>query len=110
MASRYIESVPTGRDVLVVGYKGRFRLRGITATTLREALLERLKPEDRPRVRHLDYGHHTATNEHRNARHVLLRGVNFLPRAAIHAASGAALNLDLKNGRPTEDSDQGHPA
>ena len=103
MAARYIASVPAGQDVLVVGYKGRFRLKGVVADTLDKALLERLKPEDRDRVRYLDYGKHTSTNAYRNVRHVMLLGLNFLPRAASHAASGAALDYDLKSNHPTED-------
>src|SRR6185437_13699313 len=62
MAVRYIESVP-GDAVLVIGYKGRFNIRGVGPTTLQDAITFRLKPEDRSRVHYVAYGRHTATNE-----------------------------------------------
>lgn len=103
MAARYVATIPADEDVLVVGYKGRFRMKGVEQTELDKALLARLKPEDQARVRWLTWGTHTATNDHKDVRRVLLLGLNFVPRAAGHAASGAALDLDLKRDHPTED-------
>jgi hypothetical protein len=85
MIAAYVASVPTGQDVLVIGYKGWFSIKGVRGGTLREALEEQLRPEDKPRVRFLTYGHHTATNDHKHVRHVVLMGLNFTPRAAGHA-------------------------
>jgi hypothetical protein len=103
MIANYVASVPAGEDVLVIGYKGRFSIKGVRGGILREALEERLRPEDKPRVRFLTYGHHTATNDHKHVRHVVLMGLNFTPRAAGHASSGAALDLNLRDEHPTED-------
>ena len=103
MAVRYIESVPADETVLVIGYKGWFRMKGVEETNLEQALRMRLKPEDEKRVAYLAYGHHTATNAYKHVRHVLLLGLNFIPKAAGHAASGAALDFDLKSNHPTED-------
>ena len=106
MAVRYIESVP-GDDVLVIGYRGRFTIRGLDQpahdASLERALKDRLKPEDRDRVKYLAYGRHTATNAFKDVRRVLLLGLNFVPKAAGHAASGAALDLDLIDNHPTTD-------
>jgi hypothetical protein len=66
-------------------------------------LRRRLKPEDDKRVSYLAYGRHTATNDYKTVRHVLMLGLNFIPKAAGHAASGAALDLNLKNEQPTEE-------
>jgi hypothetical protein len=110
MVARYIASVP-GEDVLVIGYKGRFNVRGVVDTssdhkvrgTLEAALRSRLAPEDQARVHYVAYGRHTATNAFKHVRHVILMGLNFIPKAAGHAASGAALNLDLIKDHPTND-------
>ena len=111
MAVRYIEAVPRGEDVLVIGYKGRFVIRGIDPTTIKDAkdatikvaIEARLKPEDRSRVHFLAYGQHTATNAFKSCQRVLLMGLNFLPQATGLAASGAALDLDLISQLPTAD-------
>jgi hypothetical protein len=102
MAARYLASVPTEEDVLVIGYKGRFNIQGVRESNLEDALLSRLKQDDRSRVRYLTYGNHTATNAYKNVKHVLLLGLNYLPKAAGHAASGAALDLNLKDEHPTD--------
>jgi hypothetical protein len=94
IAVRYIESVPANESVLVVGYKGWFRMKGVAETNLELALRKRLKPHDEKRVAYLPYGQHTATNAFQGVRHVLLLGLNFIPKAAGHAASGAALDLN----------------
>jgi len=103
MVVRYFATVPAGEDVLVVGYKGWFNMKGVDETSLETAIRSRLKPEDQTRLRYLTYGNHTATNDHKHVRRVVLLGLNFIPKAASHAASGASLNLDLKNDHPTED-------
>ena len=88
MVVRYIETVPAGRDILVVGYKGHFRMKGVEETNLHSALLKRLRPEDQPRLRYLTYGNHTATNSHRQVEHIVLMGLNFIRRrqATLHQA------------------------
>src|SRR5690242_12643732 len=101
-AVRYINSVPD-EDVLVIGYKGRFVVRGVDEPTLEAALTARLNPEDQDRVHYLPYGRHTATNAYKHCRRVFLLGLNFIPKAAGHAASGAALDLDLVSEHPTDD-------
>ena len=103
LAARHIGSLPAGEKVLVVGYKSWFKLRGVTETKLKDALQARLSVPDKARMAWLEYGSHTATNDYREVKHVLLLGLNFIPRAAGHAASGAALDLDLKREHPTED-------
>ncbi len=101
MAVRYVESAP-GEDVLVIGYKGRFAIRGVDQATIQEAIEARLKPADRRRVYYLPYGQHTATNAFKHCKRVMLMGLNFIPKAAGLAASGAALDLDLISQLPTE--------
>jgi hypothetical protein len=103
MAARYISSVPAGEKVLVIGSKGWFKMKGVDETSLLEALKKRSKPEDIARMAYLTWGRHTATNDHKDVQHILLLGLNFIPKAAGHAASGAALGLDLKDEHPTED-------
>lgn len=110
MAGRYIAGVP-GEDVLVIGYKGRFGIRGtdqkdirgIERNDIRTAVEARLKPEDRSRVHYLSYGQHTATNDFKHCKRIILLGLDFKPRAAGHATSGAAQNLNLINDHPTTD-------
>jgi hypothetical protein len=103
MAARYIASVPAGEKVLVIGYRGWFNMKGVEETNLEEALKKRLKPEDSDRMAYLTWGRHTATNDHKDVKHILLLGLNFIPKAAGHAASGAALDFNLKDEHPTED-------
>jgi hypothetical protein len=98
----YIRSLPAGEEVLVIGYKGWFAMKGVAERQLHKALLARLTPEDQARVHYLEYGRHTATNDYKQVKHVVLMGLNFIPRAASHAACGAALDLDLKGEHPTE--------
>ncbi|MBV8853594.1 MAG: hypothetical protein JOY91_09345, partial [Sinobacteraceae bacterium] len=62
----------------------------------------RLRGEDQDRVHWLTYGNHTATNLFKHVKHVFLLGLNFQPRALSHAASGAALDLNLLDAHPTE--------
>jgi hypothetical protein len=102
MAVRYVKSVP-GDDVLIIGYKGRFGIRGVDQTTIEEAITAWLKPEDHGRVSYLSYGQHSATNDFNHCKRVLLMGLNFIPKAAGIAASGAALDLDLVSQLPTDD-------
>ena len=106
MAARYVASVPD-EDVLIIGYKGHFAIRGVDQTDIEEAIKARLKPEDRDRVHYLTYGRHTATNAFKHCKRVLLMGLNFLPKATGYAACGAALDLDLINEHPTEDQIKG---
>jgi hypothetical protein len=106
MAARYVASVPD-EDVLIIGYKGRFVIRGVDQTDIEEAIKARLKPEDRDRVHYLTYGRHTATNALKHCKRVLLMGLNFLPKATGYAACGAALDLNLIDEHPTEDQIKG---
>jgi len=108
MVVRYVETVPPGKDVLVVGYKGHFRMKGVEETNLHLALLNRLKPEDRSRLRYLTYGNHTATNDHKHVERVLLLGLKLPPQVGRHAASGAALDFNLKDEHPYRSPDQTH--
>ena len=103
MAARYIEAVPAGERVLVVGYRGRFIMRGVNEAALKDALMARLKPEDQARVSYTTWGRHTATNAYSDFKHVYLMGLNFVSQATGWAASGAALNLNLIDEHPTED-------
>ncbi len=88
--------------VLVVSYRNRFKMKGVKEATIREAINARLEPSERARVQHVTWGRHTATNEHRDVRHVLLMGLNFLPRALAHAASGAALDRSMQTSSATD--------
>jgi len=101
-AIRYVNSA-RGKDVLVIGYKGRFVMRSVEEVTLEAALRARLNPEDQNRGHYLPYGQHTATNAYKHCRRVFMLGLNFIPKGAGHAASGAALDLDLISQQPTED-------
>lgn len=103
MAARYIEAVPAGEKVLVVGYKGRFVMRDVNAATLQDALMARLRSEDQARVSYTTWGRHTATNAYSDYRYVYLMGLNFVSQATGWAASGAALDLNLIDEHPTED-------
>ena len=101
MAVRYIRSVAPD-DVLVVSYKSWMAMKGVEEHTIREAINARLLPEERDRVRHITWGTHTATNAHKTVRRVLLMGLNFLPRAASYAASGAALEKPMRTNDPSD--------
>ena len=101
MAVRYVRSVAPD-DVLIVSYKAWMTMRGVEERTIRAAIDARLTDAERARVRHLTYGNHTATNQHRNVRRVLLMGLNFIPKAASYAASGAALNKPMRTTDPTD--------
>ncbi len=70
MAVRYVESVP-GEDLLVIGYKGRFNMKGVIQTTIEDAIRARLRPEDRARLNYIHYARRTATNAFKDCRHVL---------------------------------------
>ena len=101
MAVTYIRSVAP-EPVLVVSYRNWFRMKGLKERTIREAVDAQLGDAERARVRHLTWGTHTATNSHRDVKHVLLMGLNFLPRSASYAAAGAALNKAMRTGAATD--------
>ena len=96
MAVAYVRRVAPA-PVLIVSYRSRFTMKGVKERTIEDAVNARLEQSERDRVSHLTWGRHTATNEHRDVRHVLLMGLNFLPRAAAHAASGAALDRPMRS-------------
>ena len=101
MAVRYIESVAPER-VLVVGYKIWLTMKGVNERTIRAAIDARLTPEAKARTHHLSYGSHTATNDYKDVRRVILMGLNFLPPAASYAASGAALDKPMRSNDPAD--------
>lgn len=77
-------------------------MRGVAETSISEAINGRLNEAEKLRVKHLTWGRHTATNEHRAVEHVLLMGLNFVPRAASVAASGAALDKSMRTADPDD--------
>ncbi len=99
--ARYVETVPAGEAILVIGYLGRFTIRGERTPTLDEALRSRLKPEDQQRVSWLHYGRHTSTNVYRETKHVVLMGLHYKPHALHVAATAAAADMNLIHHRPT---------
>ena len=101
MAVRYIRSVAPEK-VLVIGYKSWMTMKGVEERTIRAAIEARLTAEERTRFSYLHYGNHTATNEHKDTRRVLLMGLNFLPPAASYAASGAALDKPMRTSDPSD--------
>ena len=101
MAARYVASVPAGEDILIVGYKGRFYMRGERRQLLDEAIRERLNDADKSRVHWLTYGRHTATNAYRHVKHILLLGLNHMSDALHYAAAGAAEGMDLVKDAPS---------
>lgn len=88
--------------VLVVSYKSRMAIKGVREWTIMEAINARLTDAERGRVRHLHWGAHTATNDFRDHRQVILTGLNFLPVTATHAASAAALNKPMRTADPSD--------
>jgi hypothetical protein len=106
MAVRYARSVAPA-EILFVSYKTRFTFKDMRERTIAAAIDARLTEPDKAggRIHHLTYGQHTATNEFKNVRHVMLMGLNFLPRVASHAATGAALDKPM---RTTDAAD--HPS
>ena len=98
MTVRYIRRVAP-ESVLVVSYGKSMRMKGVAQATIAGAINARLTPQEAERVRHITWGRHTATNEHRDVAHVVLTGLNFTPSSAAYAASGAALNLPMKSER-----------
>lgn len=101
MVIRYIRSV--GQDeVLVVTYGAAMRMSGIAERTIKEAIAARLTEEERKRVHHLSWGRHTASNEFKRVQRVVLLGLNFLPNAAHHAASAAALEKPMRSHDPED--------
>lgn len=101
MTVRYIRRVSPER-VLVVSYGKSMRMKGVAEATIAEAITARLTPQEAERVRHITWGRHTATNEHRDVAHVVLTGLNFTPSSAAYAASGAALNLTMKTANESD--------
>lgn len=101
MAVTYIRRVAPD-DVLVVSYKSWFAIKGVEERTIRAAIDARLTDAEKARVKHLTWGTHTATNEHKETRRVILMGLNFMPIAASYAASGAALNKPMRTSDPSE--------
>jgi hypothetical protein len=99
--ARYIQTVPVGEPVLVIGYKGNFSIKGERTHTLDQALLGRLTPDDQKRVSWLHYGEHTATNAHRETKHVVLMGLHYTPHALHVASTAAADDMDLRRHTPT---------
>lgn len=91
MIVRYVQSVAPA-PVLVVSYKAPMAIHGVRERTIREAVNARLTPAEQDRTKHLTWGSHTATNEHKHTAHLVFAGLNFLPESAAYAASGAALN------------------
>lgn len=101
MAVRYIESVAPER-VLVIGYKSWMTMKGINERTIMAAIDARLTPEAKARTHHLSYGSHTATNEYKTVRRIILMGLNFMAPAASYAASGAALDKPMRSNEPSD--------
>lgn len=101
MGVRYIRSVAPA-EVLVVSYRTYMVMRGVEQRTIEAAINARLTEDECRRVRHVTYGRHTATNDHKHVRHVLLMGLNFVPRAATYATSGAALNKPMRTANPSD--------
>lgn len=101
MAVRYIRSAAPDK-VLVIGYKTRMVMKGVEERTIKAAIEARLTPDERGRFSYLHYGNHTATNEHKDTRRVLLMGLNFLAPAASYAASGAALDKPMRTSDPSD--------
>lgn len=96
LAVKYIKQFPIHEAVLVVSYKAGKRIKNVLENSIAEAIDARLTPAEKSRTRHVTWGSHTATNEHQSVRRVLLTGLNFPPRTASYAASGAALNKSMK--------------
>jgi hypothetical protein len=101
MAVRYIRSVAP-EEVLVVSYKSHMVIRGVEERTIKKAIEARLTAEERARIKHMHWGSHTATNSFSKVRRVILMGLNFIPRTASYAASGAALNKPMMTGDPND--------
>ena len=101
MAVSYIRRV-TPEPVLVIGYRNRFVMRGVRENTIEAAIRARLTTEENARVSYLTWGRHTATNAYADRRHVVLMGLNYLPRPAAHAAAGAALELPMSTNNPED--------
>ena len=101
MAISYVRRVAPD-PVLIVSYKNSFGIRGVKERTVAAAINARFTPPERERVKHLTWGRHTATNDHRTTPHVVLMGLNFLPKAAGHAASGAALDKRMQTAEPSD--------
>jgi hypothetical protein len=101
MAVRYVRSVAPA-EVLVVSYRTYMSMRAVDERTIKAAIDARLTEDERRNVHHVTYGHHTATNAYKHVRHVLLMGLNFVPRAATYATSGAALNKPMRTADPAD--------
>ncbi len=98
---RYIQTVPAGEPILVIGYLGRYSIKGERTQTLEHALRDRLSPQDQERVSWLHYGQHTSTNAYREAKHVVLMGLHYTPHALHVATTAAADGIDLLRHTPT---------
>lgn len=108
MAVNYVRSVAPD-DVLIISYKARspWIMKGVKERSIQEAIEARLTAEEQKRVSHLTWGNTTATNKFTRVRHVLLMGLNFLPRPVAYATSGATqdkpMNTSDPADHPTED-------
>lgn len=101
LAVRYVREVAP-EPVLLVSYKGAMTIKGVKEASIQAAIDARLTEEERGRIHHVTYGQHTATNEHATVRHVMMLGLNFLPRYAPYVASGAALEKAMDTLDPAD--------
>jgi hypothetical protein len=105
----YVSTVPQEAEILVIGYKLPKGVKGVPGRTLEEALMahlpddEKQLPNGKRRVHYLTYGNHTASNEFKHIKHVLLLGLNFLPWNVGHATAGAALKMNLRDQHPSDE-------
>lgn len=105
MIVRYIQRCAP-HQVLVITYKNRMAMKDVAERTIEEAVKAALQAtgENTDRVRFVPWGRHTSTNEFKTYHHMIFAGLNFLPKSAAYAASGAALGRSMK----TEDA-KDHP-
>lgn len=102
MAVRYIRSVAP-MTVLIISYKRTSApLVGVKEKTIEAAINARLTESERENVRHLTWGQHTATNKYADVRHILLMGLNFVPRVSSYAESSALLGKSMNTANPDD--------
>lgn len=88
--------------VLVLTFGGRMKMPGLSQFTVKEAVEAVLTDEEKARTSWLTWGNHTASNEHKLTKHVLVLGLNYTTPLMAHAASGAALDLPMHTLDPAD--------
>ncbi|TPL84060.1 hypothetical protein FJ950_17860 [Mesorhizobium sp. B2-3-14] len=107
--AQMIAETPSGERVLVITHKWETYRNRATGedrpkdNTLPALVERRLNPSRLPLVEYLHYGRHTATNEYRDFKHVILAGLLQYDDASYEADGRGAKKADVMDAFPAEE-------